>query len=303
MRCVESPCTWWRFPGVIILVVANVALFAASDAEWELEKMQPNLSDKASLQRGLGLYVNFCLGCHSLQYQRYERTAKDLGVPEDLMLDLVIFTGQPIGGYMESSMSREDAKSWFGAAPPDLTMVTRVRSPKWVYNFLKTFYVDTSRPLGVNNKVFPNVAMPHVLLPLQGVAIEECYGYEAIDVLALESLLKEKKLEGILTRTDRDVAVEPIDPLTGRKPNCPELITIPGTGLYSVEQFDQAAYDLANFLHYMGDPSRPVRTSMGGYVIGFLVLLMILAYFLKREYWKDIPKSPPRVRNAHHSEL
>lgn len=293
-----------KYFGSFAVVMLCLSLFGASDSDWELEPMKPNLRDKDSLQRGLGLYVNFCLGCHSLQYRRYERTAKDLGdIPKDLMLENVIFTGQPIGGYMKSSMSQEDAKNWFGAAPPDLTMVTRVRSPKWVYNFLKTFYMDETRPFGVNNKVFPNVGMPHVLLPLQGIPEEDCFGYEAVDLLELESILREKKLEGILTRTERETDVEPLDPLEGRKPNCPEVRTIPDSGLYNDEQFDQAAYDLANFLHYMGDPSREIRMSMGGYVIGFLVILMIFAYFLKREYWKDVPKSPPRVRQEHASEL
>ncbi len=295
---------WSKYFGGFVVVVLGLSLWGASDSDWELESMKPNLRDKDSLQRGLGLYVNFCLGCHSLQYRRYERTAKDLGdIPKDLMLENVIFTGQPIGGYMKSSMSKEDAKNWFGAAPPDLTMVTRVRSPKWVYNFLKTFYIDDNRPFGVNNKVFPNVGMPHVLLPLQGFAVEDCFGYEAVDLLELESILREKKLEGILTRTDRETTFEPLDPSKLREPNCPELTTIPESGLYNEEQFDQAAYDLANFLHYMGDPSREIRMSMGGYVIGFLVILTILAYLLKREYWKNVPKSPPRVRNEHTSEL
>lgn len=290
--------------GTVLVVLIGTYLWSASDSDWELEPMKPNLKDKASLQRGLGLYVNFCLGCHSLQYRRYERTAKDLGdIHKDDMLDYVIFTGQPIGDYMYSSMSKEDAKSWFGAAPPDLTMVTRVRSPKWVYNFLKTFYMDDSRPFGVNNKVFPNVGMPHALLPLQGVPEEICYGYEAVDLLAREPILREKKLEGILTRTDRDTKIEELDPLEGRELNCPEVVAIPGTGLYTPEQFDQAAYDIANFLHYMGDPSREVRMSMGRYVIAFLVILMIFAYILKREFWKDVPKSPRRVREEHTTEL
>ena len=295
---------WSKLFGIFVVVALVLSLWGASDSDWEMDPMKPNLSDKESLQRGLRYYVNFCLGCHSLQYRRYERTAKDLGdIPKDLMLESVIFTGQPIGGYMKSSMSKEDAKTWFGAAPPDLTMVTRVRSPKWVYNFLKTFYIDESRPFGVNNKVFPNVGMPHALLPLQGFAVEDCFGYEAVDLMELEAILREKKMEGILTRTDRETEVEPLDRTEGREPNCPELTTIPDSGFYTVEQFDQAAYDLANFLHYMGDPSREIRMSMGGYVIGFLVILMIFAYFLKREYWKDVPKSPPRVREEHTSEL
>ena len=300
----SSLANWLKYFGSVMVVLIGVSLLAASDSDWELEPMKPNLQDKDSLQRGLALYVNFCLGCHSLQYRRYERTAKDLGeIPKDLMLEDVIFTGQPIGDYMKSAMSKEDAKSWFGAAPPDLTMVTRVRSPKWVYNFLKTFYMDESRPFGVNNKVFPNVGMPHVLLPLQGIPEEICYGYEAVDLLERETILREKKLEGILSRTDRDAEIEPIDRVEGRELNCPEVQTIPGTGLYTTEQFDQVAYDLANFLHYMGDPSREIRMSMGRYVIGFLVILMIFAYFLKREFWKDIPKSPRQLREEHSSEL
>ena len=115
----------------------------------------------------LSLYANYCLGCHGLQFQRYERTADDLGIPHDLALKNLIFTDQKIGDLMTTSMPKEASKAWFGAAPPDLTMVTRVREPDWVYNYLKTFYVDDTRPLGVNNKVFANVGMPNVLLDLQ----------------------------------------------------------------------------------------------------------------------------------------
>ena len=130
-------------------------------------RFEGDLQNLPSLQNGFKLYTNYCMGCHGLQFQRYQRTADDLGIPHDLALKNLIFTGQKIGDLMTTAMPKEESKAWFGAAPPDLTMVTRVREPHWVYNYLKTFYADESRPLGVNNKVFANVGMPNVLLDLQ----------------------------------------------------------------------------------------------------------------------------------------
>ena len=134
-----------------------------------MEAFEPDLTNLPSLQNGFKLYANYCLGCHGLQYQRYGRTADDLGVPRELALESVVFTGQKIGELITTSMDPDQAKSWFGATPPDLTLEARLRSPEWIYNYLKTFYVDDSRPLGVNNGVYPNVGMPNVLLSLQGV--------------------------------------------------------------------------------------------------------------------------------------
>ena len=266
--------------GIAVVVLSCIAASThCADATVKLDPMSPDLNDVASLQRGLGLYANFCIGCHSLQYQRYERTSVDLEVPRDLMLESVIFSGQSIGDYMTTSMSEEDAKSWFGQPPPDLTMVTRVRSPKWVYNFLKAFYVDESRPFGVNNKVFPDTGMPHVLLPLQGIAEEVCYGYEPIDIL--ERL---NSFDAAIDEGNR----EHLDRLQGRDENCPETRVIPGSGLYNPEEFDQAAFDIANFLHYIADPTRQQRHALGTWVLIFLAVLLVLAYFLNREYWKDI---------------
>ena len=274
-----------------IFALSCVVNLSSAETDWELDPMKPDLKDQDSLQRGLALYRDFCLGCHSLQYQRYERTADDLGIPHDLMEEYVLVTGEPIGSYMTTSMSLEDAKKWFGAAPPDLTMVTRVRSPKWVYNFLRTFYMDESRPFGVNNKVFPDVAMPHVLLPLQGILEEECVGYRSLDVLLRDEVIESAIREGTYDSGEHDQGF-------GRELNCPELRTIPNTGIMSEEEFDQAAYDITNFLHYMGDPSRQARMDLGKYVLGFLVILLVFAYLLRREYWKDIPK-PTRAAAEH----
>lgn len=257
------------------VVLISLSLIAA-DTDWIVKPMEPNLDDTASLQRGANLYVNFCLGCHSLEHQRYERTADDLGsIPHELMEARLIFSDQKIGEHMKTSMSKEDSKKWFGAAPPDLTMVTRVRSPEWVYNFLLTFYEDPSRPFGVNNKMFADVGMPHVLLPLQGMQEEICYGKRPVDLLKSHTAIEQDRVDSIKA---------------GGLENCGELG--PKTpGMYNAEEFDQASFDIANFLHYVGDPTRAEREALGKYVIGFLLVLLVLAYLLNRNYWKDVKKS------------
>ncbi|MAD07955.1 MAG: cytochrome c1 [Gammaproteobacteria bacterium] len=143
--------------------------WSAAKNDWPMEAFEPDLTNLPSLQNGFKVYANYCLGCHSLQYQRYGRTADDLGIPRELALESVVFTGQKIGELITTSMDPEQAKAWFGAAPPDLTLEARLRSPEWIYNYMKSFYVDESRPLGANNGVYENVGMPNVLLHLQGV--------------------------------------------------------------------------------------------------------------------------------------
>ena len=233
------------------LLVAALWAPAALSAEtgWPMLPVSPDLEDKTSLQRGFALYANYCLGCHSLRFQRYERTADDLGVSHEAVLDRVVFTRQKIGEQITTAMSPESAKVWFGAAPPDLTLVSRVRSPEWIYNYLKTFYVDESRPFGVNNKVFENVGMPHALIGLQGVQREAC--------------------------------------APGAEP-CQELAVDPNSGLLTAQQYDQAVYDLVNFLHYVGEPMRLERQRLGIYVLAFLVFFGVFTYLLNREIWKDV---------------
>ncbi len=241
-----------------LLVAAALAVAAAAGlptravaaaTDWPMQAMQPNIRDLPSLQRGLRLYANYCLGCHSLRFQRYERTADDLGISHDVALETVVFTGQKIGELMTTAMDTEQARNWFGAPAPDLTMVTRVRSPEWLYNYLKTFYVDETRPFGVNNKVFENVGMPHALLELQGVQRDRCPP-EAED--------------------------------------CYRLVVDAGTGLYSAEEYDAAVYDLVNFLFYVGEPVRLERQRLGAYVLLFLAVLGVFTWLLNREFWKDI---------------
>ena len=223
--------------------------------------------DQPSLQRGAALYMNYCMGCHSLQYSRYNRVAQDLGIPEDLMQANLIFDPSvKIGELMTNAMDKGNAKVWFGATPPDLTLVSRARQPEWLYTYLRTFHRDDSRPYGVNNKVFKDVGMPHVMLELQGM--QEC-------------------AMGPVTAHNGGVKR---DPLTGEdllEQPCGQF-TISEAGSMSPEEFDGAIYDLVNFLAYTADPIVVERHRMGIFVLLFIALFFVMAWLLNREYWKDV---------------
>ena len=222
--------------------------------------------DKASLQNGAKLFVNYCMGCHAAQYSRWGRVAADLNIPEKMVMENLVHADQKIGDLMTISMPHAEAKKWFGAPPPDLTLLTRVRSPEWLYTYLRNFYVDPLRGVGVNNKVFPDVAMPHVLLDLQG--LQEC---APGPVKAANGGVKQDPLTG-----------EPIldDPCGSYS-----LVT---EGKMSPEEFDTAVYDLVNFMGYMADPVAEQRKTIGIYVLLFLAFLLVWVWLLNREYWKDV---------------
>ena len=255
---------------LLALFLLPGVLSAAATSDWHMEPMDPDLENVPSLQNGARLYVNYCLGCHSLQYQRYERTADDLQIPHEIALENLVFTGQKIGERMTNAMDKDQANNWFGVPPPDITMVTRVRGVDWVYNYMKTFYLDESRPLGVNNKVFPNVGMPHALLDLQGIQRSACIQVPKIAENGGEM---------------RDPLV-PGQPITEEK--CGQLVLEEGTGLYTAEEYDQAVYDITNFLYYVSDPSRLERNRLGVYVLLFLVILFVFTWLLGREYNKAV---------------
>lgn len=266
---------------VIALTLSLTSTLAwAATSGYPLESMEPDLADKASLQRGMQTYMNYCMGCHSLKYQRYKRTADDLGIPEDLVLEHLVFDPDvQIGDLMENSLSEEDAKNWFGVAPPDLTLVAQLKGgPEWIYTYMKTFYQDESRPFGVNNLVFENVAMPHVLIDLQGVQRKVCKQVPRIaenggtvrDPLTDEPITEEKCGNELVER--------------GYSP----LKLVEDTGKLTPEEYDQVAYDLANFLYYTGEPSRLERERLGVYVLLFLAVFIVFAWLLNREYWKDV---------------
>jgi len=224
----------------------------ASEGNLHLEKANTNLADKASLQRGARTFVNYCLNCHTASFMRYSRMAKDLGLSEEEVAKNLMFASTKIGEQMNVAMSRASASKWFGMVPPDLSVITRARGEDWIYTYLKSFYLDPSRPFGVNNLVFKEVGMPHVLWELQGYA------------------------EPVFTETHG--GGEKV--VTGTK--------VIKQGLQTPEKYDETVHDLVNFLTYVGEPSKLERQNLAPWVMLFLALFVGLAYLLKKEFWRDI---------------
>jgi ubiquinol-cytochrome c reductase cytochrome b subunit len=263
----------WKTIGAILVVATMVILpIKAVGSEGKscgtinCDPFEPQLNNDASLQRGAQLAVNYCMGCHSFKYSRWERVADDLNIPHQMMLDNMIFSGQKIGELMDIAMPSDQAKEWFGATPPDLTLVARSRSPEWVYTYLRHFYADPSRPLGVNNKVYKDVGMPHALLDLQG--LPECIPGSS---LATNGGIKRDLLTG------EDVLDNPCGGYEINK-----------AGSLSPEEYDAAVFDLVNFLTYVAEPMAEQRKHIGKMVLLFLLLLMVPVMLLNREYWKGI---------------
>ncbi len=231
----------------------------AAGGHIELEDAKVDIHNQSSLQRGAKYYVNYCMGCHSLNFSRYNRVAADLGLTDEQVVKNLIFTrnadGEPEnpGSLMKNAMSQKQSAEWFGAPPPDLSLVGRSRGPDWIYSYMKAFYVDPTRPLGANNTVFPNAGMPHVLWELQGWQEKQCT----------------KEGEGAH-------AVE----------HCELKLTKAGS--MTPVEYDQTVRDITNFLTYVGEPAKLHSTTYGIFTLLFLVLFAVVAYFLKKEYWKDV---------------
>ncbi|MVW74770.1 cytochrome c1 [Pseudomonas xionganensis] len=254
------------FAAFVIAALPALALGAASN--YPLDKVEIDLRDKAALQDGARTFANYCMGCHAAQYQRYERVADDLGIPHEIMLENLVFTGVNIGDHMKIGMTPADAKKWFGAAPPDLTLVARVRGNDWLYTYLRTFYDDPARPMGANNKVFPNVGMPNVLVSLQG---KQYLGCKQVQVV--------------------EDGKKQFDPLTGTPITheaCDQLVVEPNSGKLTAEEFDEKIKNLVTFLAYSANPVKLESQRIGTYVLLYLAFFFVFAYLLKREYWKDV---------------
>ena len=235
----------------------------------ECDKAYVDATDKSSLQRGAQIYMNYCLGCHSLKYARYKKVSEDLEIPLDMFEDNLIFGDQKMGDLIQVGMDPKEAKEWFGNTPPDLTLEAGLRGPDWVYTYLKSFYIDESRPLGVNNKVYENVGMPHVLVDLQGTPQSVC---RQVPFVADNGGIRQ-------------------DPLTGDRLTqelCGFLEVEAGTGQLNPEEFDEAMLDLTNFLAYMTDPMKTERESIGTYTLLYLFIFTMLSYLLYREFKKDL---------------
>ncbi len=235
----------------------------------ECKEAYINAKDKASLQRGAQVYMNYCLGCHSLKYARYKKVSEDLEIPLSMFQENLIFGDQKMGDLIQVGMDPKEAKEWFGNAPPDLTLEAGLRGPDWIYTYLTSFYIDESRPLGVNNKVYENVGMPHVLIDMQGTSRSVC---KQIPAFADNGGIKQ-------------------DPLTGEQlteEKCGFLQVDNGTGEMSPEKFDKTMQDLTNFLAYMTDPLKVERETIGTYVLLYLFIFTMLSYLLYREFKKDL---------------
>lgn len=265
---------WGSMAGLVIILALTIAPLKAVGAAGDYncgyipcDEIKVDPANQGSLQNGAKLYMNYCMACHSMKFSRYNRVAEDLGIPEDLFAENLIFDPEVrIGSLMDNAMDDALAKKWFGVTPPDLTLVTRVRQPEWVYTYLRTFYRDESRPYGVNNKVFKDVGMPHVLLELQGM--QEC------------AMGPVKADNGGVKR----------DPLTGEallEDPCGQF-TLASEGSMAPEDFDGAMYDLVNFLAYTAEPMAAERKRIGVYALLFIALFFIFGWLLNREYWKDI---------------
>ncbi len=238
-----------------ILLLISPALVLANEGGANLDKAQIDPANQESLQRGARTFVNYCMGCHSAKYERYNRLARDLGISETDVIDNLIFTGAKIGDTMKIGMQSKDAKKYFGAAPPDLTLIARRRGADWLYTYLRTFYLDDSRPFGVNNKVFDKVGMPDVLWELQGW---------------------------------QKPVYETVTDVNGNKHQKLVEVKLVRQGTQSPAEFDRTVRDLVNFLTYMAEPVKLQRQALGVKVLLFLFVLFIITYLLKKEYWKDV---------------
>ncbi len=235
---------------LITLLLLLILSFGAYASEGvELQEADVDVGDKASLLRGAKHFVTYCLGCHSMKQIRYLRIALDTHADEKEVLTDIAPLGASIYDQIHSAMNKHDAEKWFGTQPPDLSLIARSRGADWLYSYLKSYYSDKSRPFGVNNLVFEDTAMPNPLWQLQGE----------------QHAVTRKTIYG--DRVD---------------------LVLEKEGALSEKEFDLMVNDLVNFLVYAGEPAQLERQGMGKYVLIFLFLFLVLAYLLKKEYWKDI---------------
>lgn len=260
------------FKNLVVCSLLSLAslISLSAQAEVPLDKAPINILDAESVQRGAQIFVSNCLSCHSASMMRYNRLL-DTGLNESqikkyfmpkVMKDGELVAADNINGKMTIALKPEDAAKWLGVAPPDLTLVARVRGADWLYTYFRSFYQDEKSATGWNNVIFDKVAMPHVLASLQGVQVLETLPAET----AGHAEKKELRLAtpGSLTIKTKE-------------------------GLLDNQVFDKQMADLTNYLVFMGDPGLVERQRIGYWVLLFLLLIMLpLSYFLKKEYWRDI---------------
>jgi ubiquinol-cytochrome c reductase cytochrome c1 subunit len=250
---------------LLLAAAATPGAWAAEEAaakfgaDWQSWHAANDVSDMASVQRGARNFVSYCLGCHSLKYERWSRMAQDLAIPPRLLQQDLLPPGDKPGQYILTSMPAADAEAWFGKTPPDLTLMARARGQDYLYQFLKTFYVDPARQTGANNVRLPATAMPHVLSELEGLK---------------RAVYKEAAATtegGQVTRQQVFDHFEPLAP-----------------GRLSAAEYDGFVRDTVNFLDYVSEPTQTARRALGVWVVLFLLVFTWLAWLVKREYWKDV---------------
>ena len=273
------------------MLIATVALAGAPLLTWGagagVAPMDANtdLTSTKSLQNGARVFVNFCMGCHSMEFMRYSRMADDIGLDRDLVAEHLMFTTDKIGDAMTIAMEADDASGWFGVAPPDLSVIARARGVDWLYTYLTTFYADPNpaRPFGVNNLMFPDVGMPHVLWPLQGVQSyvkgERPDGVVEEHVVSIEPDTQGYKLTTAVTTKQGDS--------TGTSYVTDSLkVTTPGS--MTPAEFRKTVRDLVNFLDYAGEPAKLTRIQVGYWAIILLAVFAVVARGLYKDYWRDV---------------
>ncbi len=260
LRVAMSDCgrlfIWTFF--FLLWLPANPCLSATGDEQ--MMRAEVDLSDRKSLQRGARTFVNYCLSCHSASFMRYNRLGKDLNISESVLKENLMFGTDKPGDTMTIALSKHEAEKYFSVAPPDLSVTARSRGADWLYTYLMTFYVDPSRPNGVNNLAFQDTAMPHVLWQLQGWQ-EPVYK---------EVIGKDDKITREIDYLE--VVTEPLD-----KPKP-----------YQDESYEETVTDLVNFMVYLGEPIKLKRKTIGVWTIVYLLVLLVIVYLLKQEYWREI---------------
>lgn len=224
-------------------------------ADWQTWQPDNDVTDMASVQRGARNFVSYCMGCHSLKYERWSRLGQDLSITPAMLEKELLPPGDKTTDYILTSMPATDAANWFGKTPPDLSLMARARSHAYLYQFLKTFYVDPARQTGANNLRLPTTAMPHVLSDLEG-------------------------LKAAVYRTEPK-------PEGGTEQVFDHFATL-APGRLTAAEYDQFVRDTVNFLDYVSDPTQTARRGLGVWVLLFLLVFTWLAWLVKREYWKDV---------------
>ena len=238
---------------LILMLSLLLPVAAQANEGAQLDNAPINAANQASLQRGAKVFVNYCLSCHSASSMRYNRL-RDVGLTEEQIKTNLMFSGEKVGEPMSVAMNKKEAQKWFGATPPDLSVIARSRGADWLYTYLRGFYRDEARPTGWNNVVFDKVGMPHVLWQLQGE----------------QRLRVEESVDAHGNKVEKHALV------------------LSKPGKLSSGEYDIMVADLVNYLVFMAEPAKTQRMQLGLVVLLFLGIFFVVARALKKEFWKDV---------------